>query len=80
MAPMRCSPGDRGVGAWTDCPAACPLFLARPVSAYSSAEEWSPLVPWGPGPSVGGRSPSVPLPETAVVEAAGEAPAERGSL
>ena len=42
MAPLRCSPGDRGVGAWTDCPAACPLFLARPVSAYSSAAEWSP--------------------------------------
>ena len=29
------------------------------MSAYSSAAVWSPLVPWGPGPSVGGgRRPS----------------------
>lgn len=65
-----------GVGAWTDCPAACPSSLPGQFPRTAQLRNGHP---WFNQARLWGRSPSVPLPETAVVEAAGEA-LERGSL
>lgn len=80
MAPRGAGRTTGGVGDWAYVLAAFPLFLTRPMPRYSPIAELSPLVPWGPGPSVGGGCRPVPPPETAVVEAAGEAQAESGGL
>lgn len=81
LAPGGAFPTTGSVGDWYYCQAAFSLFPARQIPRYSPVAKLSPRISWSPGPSVvGGCRPVLPPPETAVMEASGEAPAGSSGL
>lgn len=80
MGPHGARQTTGNVEDWRYGQMAFPFFPVPPMLRYSLVAELSPVVSWGLGPFVGSGCRPVPSPESAVMEAAGEAQAESGGL
>lgn len=80
MGPHGARQTTGNVGDWHYGQAAFLFFPVPSMLRYSQVAELSPVVSWDLGPSVGSGCRPVPPPESAVMEAAGEAHDQSGGL